>query len=228
MFNLISNQTILLLTGLPCVGKTTVAYEILKNHSEFRRVTELDIIRTIVRAVLTQLDSSKSFDPKIIENEYKELFSSLRLSDYNTARFQSNQLVPFVREIVLRQQRRSIPTIIEGTEIIPSSYFPNGKRLDWIDDNVFFVYLYISDVNEHINRHYTRCLERSYDTNFDSSKDMIDKIRKEKYDLFLTETAKLMQYNNNIFFFDVTNMAASKVAELIVEQLKCNFQKNIT
>lgn len=224
MIDSISNKTILLITGLPCVGKTTVAYEILKSHSEFRRVTELDIIRTIVRTVLTRLNMLKSYDSKRIESEYKELFSSLRLSDYNTARLQSDQLVPFVKEIILRQQRRNIPTIIEGTEIIPSSYFPNCKRLDWIDNNIIFIYLYVSDINEHINRHYTRCLERSYDASFDLSKDMINKIRNKKYELFLSEVLKLKKYNNNIFCFDVTNMDKHEVAKFIIEQLNSYFK----
>ena len=51
----IPKDTILMLSGVSCVGKTTTAYEIVKNYSEFRRVSEYDLIRTVVRTAYEHL-----------------------------------------------------------------------------------------------------------------------------------------------------------------------------
>ena len=56
----IPGNFILMLSGVPCVGKTTTAYNILKYQPEFRRVSELDIVRTIVRATIRNIENPES------------------------------------------------------------------------------------------------------------------------------------------------------------------------
>ena len=61
----IPKDAILMLSGVSCVGKTTTAYEIVKNYPEFRRVSEYDLMRTVVRtayeylAIMAQLSRQK-------------------------------------------------------------------------------------------------------------------------------------------------------------------------
>ena len=51
----VPKDAILMLSGVSCVGKTTAAYEIVKNYPEFRRVSEYDLLRTIVRTAYEYL-----------------------------------------------------------------------------------------------------------------------------------------------------------------------------
>ena len=46
---LLPENTILLISGIPGAGKTTISYELLKRFSFFRIVQETDIIREILR-----------------------------------------------------------------------------------------------------------------------------------------------------------------------------------
>ncbi len=118
-----------MLSGVPCVGKTTTAYNILKYQPDFRRVSELDLIRTIIRAVIRNIENSKYVDKEMLQGQYEELFYSLSERDLSDCKKQSTLLIPYVREIVARQQRRNIPTIIEGLSIIPSTYFSNNQPI---------------------------------------------------------------------------------------------------
>ena len=46
---------ILLISGVPGVGKTTISNELLKTYKEFRLVEETDIIREILRGYKNRL-----------------------------------------------------------------------------------------------------------------------------------------------------------------------------
>lgn len=51
------NDLIVLISGVPGVGKTTISYELLKEHEEFRLVEETDIIREILRGYNEYLEN---------------------------------------------------------------------------------------------------------------------------------------------------------------------------
>ena len=155
-------DAILMLSGVSCVGKTTTAYEIVKNYPEFRRVSEYDLMRTVVRTAYEYLAEEAYIDKNKLNSKYNELFKSITSNNFEISKLQSEQLLPYVKEIVLRQQRRQIPTIIEGTGIVPNTYFPNNQPLAWLTEHVIFINLYLSDEEEHISRRQSRSEERDY------------------------------------------------------------------
>ncbi|MDO5602219.1 MAG: hypothetical protein Q4G07_05565, partial [Oscillospiraceae bacterium] len=206
MSEMIPQDLILILSGVPCVGKTTTAYNLIKNISEFRRVSELDIIRTVVRATIKNLAKDPEAEAALVQDKYKALFSSLAENDLDIAKQQSCLLIPYVKEIVCRQQRRKIPTIIEGASIIPSTYFENGYPIKGFEKNILFINLFLSNGTEHYNRRVKRCLERDYKKSNDSIKEEIEIIRKNKNLELHCETVELSKTATNVFSIDIANM----------------------
>ena len=43
---------VLFISGVPCVGKTTISYKLLEEFPFFKRITELDIIKTCIRSLI--------------------------------------------------------------------------------------------------------------------------------------------------------------------------------
>lgn len=217
MLNL--NKTVLVITGLPCIGKTTVAYELVKEYPQFRNVTEIDIIRTVLRKMIKELDLNISHSDIEIKGYYESLFSSLREGNYDVACEQSTQLLPFVKDIIFRQQRRNIPTIIEGSEIVPITYFNDNQKNFWINENIIFIYLYINDESEHKSRRINRCKERGYSINEENENNLVYKIRKEKHFLLLRDALNLSKTNKNIFAIDIANESIEGTCNLIIKQI---------
>jgi len=195
-----------MISGVPCVGKTTTAYNIIKHFPEFRRVSELDIIRTVVRSVIKNLESENNISPQIIHNKYCALFESLSEKDFQIAKLQSMELIPYVKEIVNRQQMRNIPTIIEGASIIPSTYFNNNVPIEGFEKHIIFINMYLSDLNEHIHRRTNRCKEREYSHTENIIQDEIKIIRNSKNLILHEETLALSKKVNNVFSIDVAHM----------------------
>lgn len=217
-------DAILMLSGVSCVGKTTTAYEIVKNYSEFRRVSEYDLIRTVVRTAYGQLSDEAYINKSEVMDKYNAVFKSITSNNFEITRLQSEQLVPYVKEIILRQQRRQIPTIIEGTGIIPNTYFPNNKPLPWITPHVVFINLYISDEKEHISRRKSRSRERSYHESDSKALAIISQCRAEKNQLLHRQAIELQQTYKNIFSIDISsctpNQAANKIMNCVFDYFK--------
>lgn len=221
----IPGNFILMLSGVPCVGKTTTAYNILKYQPEFRRVSELDIVRTIVRATIRNIENCQYIDKKKLQTQYMALFYSLAERDLSDCKKQSTLLVPYVREIVARQQQRNIPTIIEGLSIIPSTYFCNNQPLKGFEKNVFFINLFLSDEQEHFQRRYNRCKERGYKDTENQIQKQVSIIRNSKNLELHKETLELSKSVKNVASIDVSNMnqdaVVSKILEIMDKYLSC-------
>lgn len=213
----VPKDAILMLSGVSCVGKTTTAYEIVKNYPEFRRVSEYDLLRTIVRTAYEYLAEEAYLDKDELISKYNALFKSITNSNFEITKLQSEQLLPYVKEIILRQQRRRIPTIIEGTGIIPSTYFPNNQPLAWLSKHVIFMNLYISDEKEHISRRQSRSKERDYHESVSKTEIIISQSRAEKNQLLHMQAIKLHKTFKNVFSLDVSNCTPSHVASKIME-----------
>ena len=224
MLKKINSNTILLISGVSCVGKTTTAYRILQRLSEFRQVSETDIIRAVIRTVINNVENDGIEKVESIRNRYEHLFQSLSFSDYNTSKLQAKQLVPYIKEIVLRQQRRNIPTIIEGAGIIPSIYFPNDTPLYWMNNNMIFLNLYLSNINEHITRREKRFCERNYDFNEEDNKKSVEAIRNNKNELMHCETTNLSNKYRNVYSLDVANHSIDELSDIIIEILVKYYQ----
>lgn len=217
MNKIIPKDTVLLISGVQCVGKTTTAYNIVQNYPDFRRVSELDIIRTIVRATLINLLDEGFINKQEIMDKYSELFKSVSESDYETAKNQSRQLVPYIKEIVLRQQSRRIPTIIEGSSIIPSIFFSDSKPLNWVNSNILFVNLYLSSGDEHITRRQMRCNEREYSRSMEEIKHNVRQIRYQKNIMLHNETLMLSKCCPNVFSIDVASKSPGEIVQIIMK-----------
>ena len=222
----IAEDTILILTGIPCVGKTSVAYEIIHQYPDFRRVSEMDIIRNIIRAVLNNLTKESHLNEDIVKQEYSDLFESLTVSDFKTTKLQSLKLMPYVKEIILRQQRRKIPTIIEGSGIIPSVFFPNGTPKEWLNSNVIFVNLYISDDNEQKERRHARHIERKYTSDYIEIEKREAIVMSEKNYALHIETIDLSKKLPNVFSIDTAHIPIEKLAKEIIDIVKSYFSIN--
>jgi 2-phosphoglycerate kinase len=213
----IPKDAILILSGVSCVGKTTTAYEILKNYPEFRRVSEYDLIRAVVRTSYENLLKEVYTDADELKKQYDALFASITNSNFDITKLQSEQLVPYVKEIILRQQRRRIPTIIEGTGIVPSTYFPNNQPLEWLTKHVVFVNLYLSDENEHVFRRQSRSIERDYHESISKTKTIVLQSRAEKNQLLHMQATELHQVFKNVISIDISNCTPNCVADKIME-----------
>lgn len=222
----IPKDAILILSGVSCVGKTTTAYEILKNYPEFRRVSEYDLIRAVVRTSCEHLLEEVYTDVGELKSKYDALFASVTNSNFDITKLQSEQLIPYIKEIILRQQRRRIPTIIEGTGIIPSTYFPDNKPLEWLTKHVVFVNLYLSDENEHVSRRQARSIERDYHESISKTRTIVSHSRAEKNRLLHVQAIELHQVFSNVISIDVSNCTpncvADKVMDFVFEYFKAN------
>lgn len=129
-FNLPPNLVILI-SGVPGVGKTTISYELLKTHKEFRLIEETDVIREVLRGYNSYLASVYKLS---IENIYAhDIFLS-----YEMARQQCNIMKNSIINIIKRQQRKGIPSIINGVHIIPEELYLNMPF-----PNILYINLYI-------------------------------------------------------------------------------------
>ena len=218
----IPNDFVLMLSGVSCVGKTTVAYNLLHNMPQFRIVTQLDIVRTAIRSVIKKISYSNNKDNanKIYIDFFKPIFDSITNGDYATLKQQSNIMMNCLQEIIKRQQMRQIPTIIEGINIIPSLYFINDKPIEGFNRNVAFIDLYISDIADHRKRRQKRCKERGYAQINYIMDEKVDKQRNINLMLY-EETVNLSKKHKNVFALDVSNKSEEAV---VLEIYKCLLQ----
>ena len=129
-FNL-PKDLVILISGVPGVGKTTISYELLKTHKEFRLIEETDVIREVLRGYNNYLASVYKLS---IENIYAhDIFLS-----YEMARQQCNIMKNSIINIIKRQQRKGIPSIINGVLIIPEELYLNMPF-----PNILYINLYI-------------------------------------------------------------------------------------
>ncbi len=225
--NKIADNTVLILSGVPCVGKTSVAYKIIQKYSIFRRVSEMDIVRAVIRTVFNDLINESLLSQDIVDKYYSELFTSLTVSDLNTTKLQSQKLIPYIKEIILRQQRRKIPTIIEGSGIIPSLFFPEEKPLEWLNSNIVFVNLYISDAKEQKRRRNNRYFERGYASDYNEIIEREDLVMSDKNQSLHTETLSLSNIFPNVFSIDTALLTTDQISMKIMDMVVSYFSNKL-
>ena len=129
---------ILFISGVPGVGKTTVSYELLKRFHEFRIIEETDILR----------DALRGYNEMLIERHGQKMQSALKdteiydhtiLLSFDEAQKQCMIIKKSIENIVARQQRKGISSIINGVHIIPEVL----KDLAY-NRNIIFINLYVS------------------------------------------------------------------------------------
>lgn len=154
---------IVLISGVPGVGKTTISYELSKKYKEFRLVEETDIIREILRGYNNYLSSE---DKLSLDNIYShDVFLT-----YDMAKQQCKVMKNSIINIIERQQRKGIASIINGVHIIPEELYLNLSF-----PNIIYINLYIDSketlwnrLNKRNPQKYTYdAIPRLYQTNMD-------------------------------------------------------------
>lgn len=137
---ILPKNLVVLISGVPGVGKTTISYQLLKIYSQFRLIEETDVMREILRGYNNYLESVYKLS---IDNIYShDIFLS-----YEMAKQQCNIMKKSIINIIKRQQRKGISTIINGVHIIPEELYPETSF-----PNILYINLYIDSEKELWNR----------------------------------------------------------------------------
>lgn len=162
------DQLILFISGVPAVGKTTVSYELLKRYNIFRIIQETDLIREILRGYNECVDymiNNKNIINKIYERIY--IPDHTKIFNYDEIKEQCIIMKQSIEKIIERQQRKRIPSIINGVHIVPEVL--NGIVKN---NNIKFINLYINNKDVLYFRQsmrneqkYMSCIDLSFETN---------------------------------------------------------------
>lgn len=204
---------IVFISGVPGSGKTTISYNLLKKHQEFRIIEETDLLREILIG----------YNQFLIQEYYpeSEFIKNINITDHNKlltleeAIVQCNYMKKSLEKVIERQQRKGIPTIINGVHIIPSVLNGIAKN-----KNIIYINLYLNNErsiykrikNRDPNSYMLKHTELIYNTNNNLFEDTKYMCSKETYlfnniditNLTIDETlAKIMVCINNHIKSDV-------------------------
>lgn len=193
---------IVFISGVPGAGKTTISYELLCLFEQFRIVEETDLIRETLRGYNSYLETYESDEISSLDNNVI-IFDHNKLLSFGEAKLQCKHMKNSLVNIVKRQQRKGISTIINGVHIIPEVL---GES--FTNSGIIFINLHIT--NE--KTFYKRISERnpnSYMLN------QIPLIYKTNLDLF-ESTMRLSKLNDNKYHnIDVTNLSIKETMQKV-------------
>lgn len=200
------DRFVLLVSGVPGSGKTTISYELLKRYNEFRIIQETDLIREVLRGYNTYLDERFN---SLEEQKYNIIPDHRKIFNYSELKEQCSIIKNSIENIILRQQRKGIPSIINGVHIVP-------EVLDGIVQNkgVAYVNLYIDSKEALCKRwgnrdpnKYMPYLNVSFETNLLLCKSTLELSKKEPstfYNINVTDLT-IDQTVDKIVTFLITN-----------------------
>lgn len=199
---IIPDGLIVFISGVPGVGKTTISYEILKKIEKFRIIEETDLIRAVLRGYNDYLKIE-------FGNQVDFIFEKIHITDHNKlltfdeAKMQCKTMKKSFEQIVARQKRKGIASIINGVHIIPEIL--NGIAEN---NNIIYINLYITNEQEIYNRILSRdsC---SYMLNY------VPFIFQTNTDLYLS-TKKIALKHHYVFNIDVTSLSIEDTINKIV------------
>jgi 2-phosphoglycerate kinase len=209
----IPNGFIVFISGVPGVGKTTVSYALLRLFDRFRIIEETDIMRETLRGY-----------NEYIEEEFKDkanfLFERINITDhtilltFEEAKQQCLFMKKSFDKIIRRQERRGIPSIINGVHIVPEVLYGLAENR-----NIIFINLYI--YSEQVLRN--RLIDRdplSYMANH------VPLIYKTNEDLFISTQRASKKNKYSFHNIDVTNLSIKETVESVADciKTKLNFE----
>lgn len=197
---------IVIISGVPGAGKTTVSYELLKRFDSFRIIEETDLMREVLRGYNRYLEESFGEKARLVLDNIK-IHEHTKLLDFEEMAEQMNIMKYSIRNIIARQKRKGINSIINGVHIVPS--LMNELR-DY--DNIIYFNLYINSEEELRKRILIRD-SNSYMLNetkfiFEKNKELSNSV-----DNFIALGSKL---HRNI---DSTTLTAKEVVDLIADSI---------
>lgn len=143
--------SIICLSGMPGVGKSTLAHSILRNNLDYIIIEEVDIIREALRAFISSNENNINIPNKNIINK-----ASYEIT-YNEYINQCKLLQPSILGICNRLHRKNIPVIIEGVNLDFASMFDSPKFSLCTFKSYICINLHISD-----KKIYKRQLRKKY------------------------------------------------------------------
>ncbi len=202
----IPDGLIVFISGVPGMGKTTISYELLKRFNEFRLIEETDLIREVLRGYNDYLKIEFGNQVDFIFNEI-QITDHTKLLTFEEAKHQCKIMKRSFEQIVCRQQRKGIATIINGVHVIP-------EVLNDITENnrIIFINLYVTNEHEIFERISTR----------DSSSYMLEHISfifQTNNDLYLS-TKKVSTKYCNVFNVNVTGLSIDNTINRIIYCIK--------
>lgn len=204
---IIPDNIVIFICGVPGMGKTTISYELLKKYEKFRIVEETDLIREVLRGYNDYL--SRKF-----ENQVRFIFEQIYITDhkkllsFDDAKFQCEIMKTSFEQIVARQQRKGISTIINGVHIVPEVLADMLQN-----EKVVFINLYVTKEMEIYKRIFSR----------DSKSYMLEHIPfifQTNNDLYFSTEKMAVKYRN-VFNVDVTDLSVDSTVSQIVERIRC-------
>lgn len=200
---IIPDGLIIFISGVPGMGKTTISYELLKKYNKFRIIEETDLIREVLRGYndYLKIEFGNQVDfvfDKIDITDHKKLLT------FEDAIFQCKTMKKSFEQIVARQQRKGIATIINGVHVIPEVLIGIAEN-----KNLIFINLYVT--NEH--EIYKRISKR------DSTSYMLEHVPfifQTNNDLYFSTERISLEYSN-IFNLNVTALSVENTIKKIID-----------
>lgn len=201
---LVPDGFILFISGVPGSGKTTVSYELFKRYNGFRIIEETDLVRETLRGYNEFLKEKFGSKVQFVLDEI-DISDHTKLLTLAQAKQQCKFMKKSFEEIVARQQRKGIPSIINGVHVIPEVLCGIAQN-----KNIAFVNLYIHDKDVI----YNRILHRN------PSSYMLNEIPfifQTNQDLCLSTANIATTYPSLVTNIDVTYLDTDETVEKIVE-----------
>lgn len=201
---------IIFISGVPGMGKTTISYELLKRYSKFRIIEETDLMRETLRGYNDYLRMK-------FGNQVDFVFDNINITDhkklltFEEAKLQCEIMKQSLSQIVARQQRKGIATIINGVHIVPEALVDIMES-----QKTIFVNLYVTSQHEI----YKRILGR------DSTSYMLENIPFifQTNTILHLSTERISEKHHNVFSIDVTSLS---VVETVNQITNCIHQLSL-
>lgn len=203
---IIPDDLIIFISGVPGMGKTTISYELLKRFNKFRIVEETDLIREVLRGYNEYLQNEYG-------NQIDFIFKKIYITDHKKlltleeAKFQCNIMKQSFMQIIARQQRKGIATIINGVHVIPEVLHDIAD-----EKKIIFINLYVTNEHEIYDRIYKR----------DCTSYMLEHIPfifQTNNELYLS-TEKINAKSRTVFNIDVTGLSIDNTINQIINCIK--------
>ena len=206
-FLTIPEDLIVFISGVPGVGKTTISYELLRAFSAFRIIEETDLVREALRGYNDFICAEFGAEVQAFIDRI-EIHDRMKFLSFEEAKQQCRIMKNSFEKIIARQQRKGIPSIINGVHIIP-------EILDGIaqNHNIVYINLFINNQLEIYNRLKGRDPEKYNAIS-------MQLIYQTNLDLYLS-TSKLVNIPGHVFNnIDVTIQNIGETLDSVVECIK--------